>query len=552
MTTTEHNHAMAIPTPGIPGAAPVRAMTLLVGTAGVALTAVWIPFLDRQGDDFVLTATDSGLIVSQLPTWFLGVIAGAIILGGLGFIEALWRDTRVHASLMWCWRWITNHPAWCLLIAASVAAGSIDVYELLYDPFAREPGVRPWMLREDMQIWLFLCTTVLGALAISAASPGSTQLNRLTQWLSTSAPKHAARWWIAAAAAPVVLGAIMCVGALEGIPHFSDSLTYLMQGRVLHDGRLWVPAPQHTELFIGSLFFVETDGRFYGKYPIGWPAILGTFDRLGIGYLANAMLAGVATVLTGLVANRFTSPRVAVLAAMLFGLSPWVWFNGAGFASHVAATCAVIAFVWLFIRTLDTSSAVSALGAGLVLGAAVLVRPFDAAMFALPAIFAVLVCQVRWPKQWIGLGTLIAAGAMVGVGIYLWVNSQTTGDALKSAYAQESRWDTDWNPTPLSMLGRLAFQWTELNGRFPGWGIGGLTVAILGAIAAGPLWNKTGLRLLAASTVLFFLGSTVFGFTNVWWGPRWLLPVTPLLAILAAILIDLRINSTHATVNRRD
>ena len=538
MTMTNHDNTTAISSPDNPRARPIRTMMLLAGTTGLALLSVWIPLLERQGDEFVLTATDSGLMVGRLPTWLLTVIAVAIILGGLGLIEVVWRDHRVHASLKWCWRWGTAHPGWCLLIAAAVVAGTIDVYELLYDPFARKSELRPWMLREDLQIWLFLCTTVLGALAISAASPGSTQLDRFTSWLTTSTPNHPGWWWAAAAAVPVVLGATMCVGALEGIPHFSDALTYLMQGRVLYDGRLWMPAPKHPDLFIGSLFFVETDGRFYGKYPIGWPVILGTFDRLGIGYLANAAMAGIATILTGLVANRFTSLRVSVLAAVVFGLSPWLWFNGAGFASHVAATCAVTAFMWLFLRTLDTSSPISALGTGLVLGAAVLIRPFDAAMFAIPAIFVVLVCQARWPKQWIGLGTLIAAGAMVGVGIYLWVNLQTTGGALKSAYTQESRWGTDWNPTPLSMLGRLAFQWTELNGRFPGWGIGGLTVAILGAIAAGPLWRKPGLRLLTASTVLFFLGSTVFGFTNVWWGPRWLLPVTPLLAILAAVLID--------------
>jgi len=538
MTTADHDPVVATSSLGTKHAAPIRTAVLLAGTAGIALLSVWTPLLERQGDELVLAATDSGLRVGRIPTWLLAVIATAIVLGGLGLIEAVWRDPRVHASLKWAWRWATTHPGWCLLIAASVAAGTVDVYELLYDPFARKPGLRPWMLREDLQVWLLLCTTVLGALAISAASPGSTQLDRFTNWLTASTSAHPVRWWIAAAGVPVVLGAAMCLGALEGIPHFSDALTYLMQGRVLYNGRLWLPAPKHPDLFIGSLFFVETDGRFYGKYPIGWPAILGTFDRLGIGYLANAAMAGVATILTGLVANRFTSRRVSVLAAVVFGLSPWVWFNGAGFASHVAATCAVTAFMWLFLRTLDTSSAVSALGAGLALGAAVLIRPFDAAMFALPAVFVVLVCQARWPKQWIGLGTLIAMGAMVGVGIYLWANLQTTGGAFKSAYTQESRWGTDWNPTPLSMLGRLAFQWTELNGRFPGWGIGGLTVAILGAIAAGPLWRQSGLRLLAAATVLFFLGSTVFGFTNVWWGPRWLLPVTPLLAILAAVLID--------------
>jgi hypothetical protein len=48
----------------------------------------------------------------------------------------------------------------------------------------------------------------------------------------------------------------------------------------------------------------------------------------------------------------------------------------------------------------------------------------------------------------------------------------------------------------------------------------------------------TGLWIFAIATALFFVFNTAFGFTNVWWGPRWLLPATPLLAIFIAYLID--------------
>ncbi len=538
MATASCNHSLADSPQPIGATGTVRAMAMLVGMGGLAVLAFWLPWLERNQGQFALIAMEDQRLVSTLPAWLVHAALAAVGIGGLGLLAALWKDTRLHTALGWCKRWIVAHPVWAVLVALVSLAAAVDVYELLYDPFNKKHGLRPWMLREDLQRWLVFGTVILGGLAVSAAAPRSDRFRRLAGWLNNSLHHRQARWWVLAAAVPVVLAAAMNAVALEGIPHFSDSLTYLIQGRIVHSGQLWVPAPKHHELFKDSLFFLEVDGRFFGKYPIGWPTIVGGFDRLGIGFAANAVLAGLATLLTGLVASEFTSRRVATLAALLFGLSPWIWFNGANFASHVASTCAVLAFVWLFLRTLRTQKPWAAIGAGLALGAGVLIRPFDAAMFALPAIVAVLVCQVRWPKQWIGLGTLIAAGALVGVGVYLWTNAQTTGHPLKSPYALESRWSSDWNPTGPSMLGRLAFQVSELNGRFPGWGVGGLTVAILGAVAAGTRWRTSGLKLLAASTVLFFLGSTAFGFTNVWWGPRWLLPVVPLLAILGAELLD--------------
>jgi len=151
----------------------------------------------------------------------------------------------------------------------------------------------------------------------------------------------------------------------------------------------------------------DLDGtRMFGKYPIGWPAVLAVFDRLHIGFLANAVLSGLVAVLTGLLAAQFTTKRIAIIAALLYGLSPWAWYNGAHFASHVASTAAVTGFLWMFLRTYNASKKTdsrglpwaSAIGAGLFLGAGVLVRPFDAAMFAMPAVAVTLVLLIRQPN----------------------------------------------------------------------------------------------------------------------------------------------------------
>ena len=524
------------------------AVILALGAVGACVFSAWIPLLDRNGDGFVFKAIDDGRVVAQLPmAWFVAVL-GATLVGGTAALISVFKDDRVRLGASWGWGWAKTHVGLSLLVMLCIAGGAIDFYELFYDAYNKKSGLRIWALREDVQVWMGLAAAVMGAMAVSALRTGNQAGRRVALRLRWSLRRECLRWWLLAGLTPLVLGVVMARLALEGIPHFSDSLTYLMQGRILMSGRLWLDSPVVPDLFQHALFFIETQGRFFGKYPIGWPLILGLFDQIEAGYAANAVLASVATVLTGLIGREVASRRVGILAAMVFGLSPWVWFNGANFASHVSSTCAVMGFMWLFLRLLKGDGGwADAVGAGLCLGAGVLIRPFDAAMFALPAIFVVLGMQVRQPRRWIGLGSCIAAGALVGVGVYLWVNANTTGGALKSPYAMESRWESDWNPTAGSALGRFIFQWAEFNGRFPGWGIGGITTSLLGLIAILGCggWAKTqrgvrrwGLALLAISTGLFFIGCCVFGFTNVWWGPRWLLPVTPLAAIVIGSWLD--------------
>ncbi len=572
----------------------LRGLVLLVGMIGLAVLAALLPLLDRGDLGFALA--EGGTVLMRLPAWLvLGAAAGA----GLGLIGLLWAmvmDRRLHAALAFALEWLRSHPLSGLGMLVVVGLGSIDFYELLYDPFLKKwgpdghGGLRAWMLREDLQSWMFLAAATLGALALSSVwrSQPLTPLTRPGFWTARS-------WWALAALVPLVLGAAMCRWALDGIPHFSDALTYLMQGRTIWSGQLWLPKPLHPELWIHSLFFVTDQQhvaadtgrwfyegtRFFGKYPLGWPAIVGTFDHFNLLFAANATLAGLAAVLTGLTARQVTaSRRLPILAALLFGLSPWVWFSGAALASHVASTCALWAFLWLTLRAVNmanrgSNGVVSALGAGLALGAAVLIRPGDAANFALPVmpLVAWLMVAALWKRKeakanWLVLGPVMAAGVAVGVGIYLWSNAQTTGHALMSPYALEPRFKEDWN-TPLHMLGRAAFQWVELNGRFPGWGIGAMTVGILGCLIAlagrkGParpsaevrdcasaeLWRGSLLLILACATV-FFLFNTAFGFTNVWWGPRWLLPVAPALAILGAVVVDAAIGALGSTEPRQ-
>ena len=257
-------------------------------------------------------------------------------------------------------------------MAMVVTVGALDAYELFVDAEERRwnrdkgVGLRAYMVREDLKGWLLFASTVMTALAMSALWPAQDRFAACAARLSNSIESRRKIWLATALALPVALGGFLAWFALDAVPHFSDSLTYLTQGRMLWAGELSMPKPAHPDLFIGSLFFVTDkqhldpatgemifDGtRFFGKYPAGWPFVLGFFDKLHIGYMANAALTGLAVLLTYALGRQITTPRVATLAAVLFGCCPWAWFNGAHFASHVASTIAVTGFWWLYLKTM--------------------------------------------------------------------------------------------------------------------------------------------------------------------------------------------------------
>jgi hypothetical protein len=558
-----------------PTGSMLRALMLLVGAVGCGVLASVSWMLDKNESGFVLL--DREKVVSQVPTVVVLLMLGMIAVGGVGLLMALFKDTRLRASIGWCFNWCKRYPKTAIVILAVITFGAFDLYEVMVNADARRNNrdmpnkFRAFMVREDMKAWLLMSSTLMTALAMLAISPcvmrWSKRADCVTELADLTGKANGSRSKLCLAIAiimPIVLGGLMSRVALDGVPHFSDSLTYQFQGRMMANGHLSVENIEHPELFIGSLFLVTDqqheddagkmhhDGdRLFGKYPIGWPAVLGSFDAAGIGFLANATLASLAALLTGLLAAQFTTKRVAVLAALIFATMPWVWFNGAHFASHVAVTVTLIGFLWLYLSCWRVMSDEQAFGkagiravcAGLFLGAAVLVRPFDAAMFALPAVLLTVWLLIRQPKVWLPLGVLIAVGAMVGVGIYLWANVMTTGDMKVSPYNLEGRWQADWDASIKSVAWRFQFQWAELNARAPGWGFGGMTAAVLGLIVAmrGGVYrgrNAWSLGLVIASTGLFFATAPLFLFTNVWWGPRWLMPATPLLAILIAEFIS--------------
>lgn len=105
----------------------------------------------------------------------------------------------------------------------------------------------------------------------------------------------------------------VAVTVLERAPHVQDSVTYLFQAQTLARGALTAPAPplaaaDHTAHFAQEFLLVR-DGRWFGKYPPGYPAVLALGVTAGAPWLVNPLLAALTVALVGALARALYGGR---------------------------------------------------------------------------------------------------------------------------------------------------------------------------------------------------------------------------------------------------
>ncbi len=240
--------------------------------------------------------------------------------------------------------------------------------------------------------------------------------------------------------ASVLISALVAWFVFERIPHIEDEIAYVWQARVIAAGKLTIPSPPDPKSFLVP-FVVDFNGQRFGKYPLGWPAVLAIGELLGIRFLINPILAGVGVWLTYLLAKRVFNEQVALLAAGLTLTSPFFLANSGSLLSHPLglALSAAFALNWLdsFGERNPLPAArrwLSTLGAGLALGGLALTRPYTAVAVGLPFALHGIYLFYRGNRQTrlhlIVLG-LVAAG--LGALHFLW-QYIATGDPWMNLY----------------------------------------------------------------------------------------------------------------------
>ncbi len=354
------------------------------------------------------------------------------------------------------------------------------------------------------------------------------------------------------------LGVAIALYCYAGRGFTGDEMAMTWHARMLVAGRVAIPSPAHPEFF-STVSVLQYDGRWFSQYPIGGPALLALGLAANAIWLVNPLLLGVAVWQFHRFARYAFGQATARAAALLFMLSPFVLVLGATQMNHTAAlTLVLVALAQLaaWDATTSRTRVVHAAGLGLAVAGVSLVRPLDAALLALPIGLFQLARLRRRPERRASLVVQVVAGALP-VALLLWANMRTTGAPLLFAYdaahgaAHGLGFHVDPNGEAHTIWRGIVYASGYLM-RFDRflmeWPLPALLVVcvVLASLRQGTRWDTLLLGLLGS----FLVGYGAYWHNGFFDGPRFLLPVAPVLLIYLARVPEAAARIAHASRRR--
>jgi hypothetical protein len=348
------------------------------------------------------------------------------------------------------------------------------------------------------------------------------------------------------------LGAVLAVNlalvlftnqyTLRNFPNSGDEYAYLVSATLFSEGKLSVASPEPAAPF--SLNHVLNDGRFYGKYPPGWPALLSLGVLFGLPWLVNPCLGALTLYLIHRIGRENFSLRGANAAVYVTLGNPFFVFNTASYFSHASCLCFLaLAVLFLFRGVQASSPAADQIGLGLAAGMAFSIRPYTAVAFLLPLALWYATSKDRsetWPS-WTRKQALALGGFLLPFLFFLGYNKLQTGSPWVQPF---NRYD----PKEMETLSVLGHDWR------PAWRlllerIGELMIWVPLSLAFIPLyflgketrWNPKG-PLLAVASLTLLVAYFFYSFHGgIRYGPRYIYEASlGLIVISGAALSQLR------------
>ncbi len=225
----------------------------------------------------------------------------------------------------------------------------------------------------------------------------------------------------------------------ERIPHIEDEMAYTWQAQAIAEGKIVVPSPPSPKSMLVP-FVVDYQGQRFGKYPLGWPALLGIGVLLGLRDWVNPFLAGLGLWLIYLIGKKVFSERVGLLAIALTLISPFFLLNSGSLLSHPWALVLSAGFVLAWFDTFrlgektNVSKKLTTVTAGACLGMLGMTRPLTAVAVGLPFAVHGLVLLVRSDRATRLRVLSIGALAALIAGLVLLWQFAVTGNPLLNPY----------------------------------------------------------------------------------------------------------------------
>lgn len=390
----------------------------------------------------------------------------------------------------------------------------------------------------------------------------ATQATRLLRKLRLGArPSHVALALFFGAA---ILSSVACLYILEGIPHVQDEVAYMFQGRIFAHLRSWAPVPPSPEFF-QSAFVQIYEGRWFSKYPPGYPLMLALGVWAGVPWLVNAFSAGAALALIYAAGLRMFGRQVAAWAG-LFGLvSPWVIFMSGSYMSHPTTMLWVALFLYALVQS-RLSDAVAAphksfgvpsrwtLTAGFAIGMAFITREWTALGVGLgAALWAIgdIISAKKGAPRKVAIYAMTFVGFLPPLLFLLYQNHELTGSWFRLAQDLVGSYDqpgfgpghgSEVGHTPAMGLYNGLVYLRTLATVFNGWPAPfALAPVLLGVFG----WWKGERKEFAWDLLLWLPALGLVGAYFAWWssttiyGPRYWYEAMPFLLLMSGRGMDL-------------
>ena len=429
---------------------------------------------------------------------------------------------------------------------AQVAAAILILFGLL--PIANWiPGGHdaPWYgiraAEWGMNVGLAIGIGLIAAIAVRRRP----ELWRTGAWARLGARWRSADWRADAgiAALVFVVCAIVSRVVLSAKPLLIDEVISLFQARIFASGRLWLPTPHWPE-FTSAMHLLDWNGKVYGQFPAGGPALLAIGTLLHAEWLIGPMATAIGAYLFARLLRRLDLRDGTALAALLmYGLAPFTLFLGGSMMNHVTETMCLLGAALALARatTDDSARPRAAFLMGVAFGLAASIRPLDAAAFAIPAALWLL-WRARSGAAHARALLLSGVGIAIPLALLFYVNSQQTGSPFRFGYIE--MWgkshelgfhQAPWGPahTPARGIELINIYLLRLQEYLfespPSLIFATLALLIATRLRAFDRW------ILAASGMLL-LGYFAYWADGDYLGPRFMLPLAPWLALWTARL----------------
>lgn len=328
----------------------------------------------------------------------------------------------------------------------------------------------------------------------------------------------------------ILVSAWVANSIYENIPHVEDEIAYVWQANTIAHGDLYLPSPPCPKCFLVP-FVIDYNGIRFGKYPPGWPAVLGLGVKFGIRQWVNPFLAGFSIWLLYLLVKRITNEKIGLLSIFLTITSPFFLLNAGSLLSHIWSLWLTLVFIlsWLDVvnppENLKIPTWMPILTGGGSLGLLALTRPLTAAGIAVPFVLHGIYLLIKSNKQTRRKVLILAliTGGLAAL-IPLW-QAAVTGDFLLNPY--QLWWSYDklgFGPDVGLQPGGFSWQFAKMNTKFSlrigysdlfGWFKYSWIFVPFGIIALRKKWEAwlvtATLPFLILAYTLYWIGSWLFG-----------------------------------------